>query len=141
LGHEGTPGICHAELAQVLHQAPAKTYAVALDPLGPLRGGADGKRDRRFRDYWAQAHLFRGDAVRTRDEFERRCLATLRTAVAELAGVGARAGVGRAGGISIVDWGRLDLATRRERTEAVASWDGRVVEGTAVSGAWRSSWD
>jgi hypothetical protein len=119
----GEVGICHEEMREALDTAPAKVYAIALEPLAPLPGpkSAEGKRDRRFRAYVEERNPFHGPAVHNAEELRSELFATLRSAVAELVGLGVlEANRGGFDTGAALEWSRLDFEHRKEEMERVA---------------------
>ena|ERR1700733_755371 len=116
--NDGEIGICHAELLEANRTAPGKLRILQLAPLAPLRKGADGARDKRFREYVTHHHPFTGAPCRNGEEIIGLCRQTIRELVATLVHGGvreARRGTSYIG--DALDWSRLDFRRRQQQME------------------------
>jgi hypothetical protein len=116
----GEVGICHAELEKGLSSAREKVRILQVEPLAPLRKGADGKRDRLFREFVERQQLFTGSPCKNGEELIALCRRTLREAVAHMVRLGVReASRGKFYIGDALEWTRLDLRTRQSTMEDV----------------------
>ena len=116
----GEIGICHAELDKGLNSAREKVRVLQMDPLAPLRKGADGKRDQLFREFVERQQLFTGTPCRTGEELIALCRQTLREAVAHMVRLGVReASKGKFFIGGALDWTRLDFRARQQKMEDI----------------------
>jgi hypothetical protein len=86
----GEIGICHAELERGLNSAREKVRILQIEPLAPLRKGADGKRDQLFRDFLQRQQPFTGTPCKNGEELIALCRRTPRDAVAQMVRLGVR---------------------------------------------------
>jgi hypothetical protein len=116
----GEIGICHAELDKALNSARGKVRILQVEPLAPLRKGADGKRDQLFRDFVQREQSFTGTPCKNGEELIALCRLTLRETVAQMLRLGVReASRGKSYIGEALDWTRLDFRTRQQRMESV----------------------
>jgi hypothetical protein len=116
----GEIGICHAELEKGLNSAREKVRILQIEPLAPLRKGADGKRDQLFRDFVQRQQPFTGTPCKNGEELIALCRRTLRESVAQMVRLGVReASRGKFYMGEALDWTRLDFRTRRQTMENV----------------------
>jgi hypothetical protein len=116
----GEIGICHAELDKALNSARGKVRIVQVEPLAPLRKGADGKRDQLFRDFVQREQSFTGIPCNNGEELIALCRLTLRETVAQMVRLGVReASRGKFYIGEALDWTRLDFRTRQQKMESV----------------------
>ena len=116
----GEVGICHAELEKALNSAREKVRILQVEPLAPLRKGADGKRDELFRQFIEQQQPFTGAPCKNGEELIALCRITLREAVAQMVRLGVReASRGKFYAGEALDWTRLDFRARQDRMESV----------------------
>lgn len=115
----GDIGICHAEYAEGLALARGKVRLIAL-PWVPLAKGAQGARDKRFRDELSRQTAFRGGEVNTADDLKKRVFEALADAVVVLTQRGVKSSASSRFGMGqALDWTRLDFIARKREMEQV----------------------
>ena len=130
----GGIGICHAELMTGMSQAPAKVRLVAL-PNVAIAKGVDGARNKRFQDYVNKLGRFRGAAVNTEADLNKRVDETISDSLVALAQAGVReSSKAHFSSGQALDWSRLDFAARHAEMRRVLRDTMRQRSGSADDG-------
>jgi hypothetical protein len=110
----GGIGICHAEVAQALSQAPAKVRLLEIEPLK----AKPNERDNRFRSYVQTQSLFRGGKVSTSEQLLETAKQALVAAIVHQVQLGLReAKKGKYYLGAGLDWTKLNFVQRKEAIE------------------------
>ena len=124
-------GICYAELQAALARRSDVVHVIALPPVTT----PTSKLDIAFQSYVQDQHRFQlGSHITDEETLQAKVLQLLQKAVANLVKRGARGGRRRDQGQSL-DWGRLELAARRqEMRTSLLKWMGQEAADGAADG-------
>jgi uncharacterized protein DUF4062 len=115
----GDIGICHAELATGMSQAPAKVRLVAL-PNVAITKTAEGTRNQRFQEYVKVQSRFRGGTVTSEAALKAGVKGVLSDSLITLAQAGVRdSNKGRFSIGQALDWSRMDFRARQTEMRRV----------------------
>ncbi len=131
----GDIGICHDELSTAYSTSPGKIRIVDLGSI-PVKDTAEGKRNKRFQDYYQTQTPFRGAPVTTVAELKERVNEALHDAVVKLTQSGViEASRGGSSGGPALNWSRLNFVERqRAITKVLRSAVGERADATEESG-------